>query len=63
MVALTKIPGLRGFVDEKIIWIIIYFGLEDILPLWDTWPVRLSLMLTDKALDVSSGLFSDDVWN
>ena len=62
--AVTKTPGISGFVNVKhnldnyLLWIERYTTIAG----WqrDTWAVRLSPLLTVKALDIFSGLSSKD---
>ena len=65
MTAVTKTPGLPGFVDGKdnLDNYLLRFERYATIAGWqrDTLAVRLSPLLTGKALDVYSGLFSEDV--
>ena len=62
--AVTKTPGLPGFVDGKdnLNNYPLRFDIYATIAGWqrDTWAVRLSPLLTGKALDVYSGLSSED---
>ena len=62
--AVTKTPGLPAFVDEKdnLDNYLLRFERYATIAGWhrDTWAVWLSPLLTGKALDVYSGLSSED---
>ena len=62
--AVTKTPGLSGFVDGKdnLDNYLLRFERYATIAGWqrDTWAVRLSPLFTGEALDVYSGLSSED---
>ena len=64
MTAVTKTPGLPGFVDGKdnLYNYLLRFERYATIEEWqrDTWAVRLSPLLTGKAWDVYFGLSSEN---
>ena len=64
LAAVTNTPGLPGFVNGKnnLDNYLLRFERYAIIAGWqrDTWAARLSPLLTGKALDVYSGLSSED---
>ena len=62
--AVTKTSGLPGFVDGKdnLDYYLLRFEINATIAGWqrDTWAVRRSPLLTGKALDVYSGLSSEE---
>ena len=62
----TKTPGLPGFVDGKdnLDYYLLRFVRYATIAGWqrDTWAVRLSPLLSGKALDVYSEISSEDAW-